>query len=148
MNKFSTCNFNIATWNVTGIMCSSSYLCDLLRVRSIDIAGVSEHWLNEKNVHFLNSIDTLYKSVAACSSKGDCYFSKNTAQGGVAIFWHRKIDHMVVPLSTDYDRIIGIQVELSPSQFIFIIQVYMPSSNHPMSYYRDTLDKLMDIWSM
>ena len=35
----------VISWNATGIMSSSSYLCNTLNLKSIDICGISEHWL-------------------------------------------------------------------------------------------------------
>ena len=37
------------TWNATGIMSSSSCLSDCLSFKNIDICGLSEHWLYEKD---------------------------------------------------------------------------------------------------
>ena len=44
---------NVLSWNATGIMSSSTYLCDTLVQRNIDICGISEHWLYEKDLYFL-----------------------------------------------------------------------------------------------
>jgi len=42
----------VITWNVTGMMSSASYLCDILTQGEIDICGISEHWLLPSNKHF------------------------------------------------------------------------------------------------
>ena len=57
--------FNIMTWNVTGIMSSSSYLSDALNEHSIDFCGISEHWLYSKDLHFLDKINSNYISYAS-----------------------------------------------------------------------------------
>lgn len=44
---------NICTWNATGIMSSATYLSNSLKYRNVDICGISEHWLYEKDLHFL-----------------------------------------------------------------------------------------------
>ena len=138
-------NLNISTWNVTGLMSSSSYLCELLSSRSVDIVGISDHWLNHTNVHFLNCIDSMYCSVVSCSKNGDYNLSSTTSKGGVAIMWNKRLSNLISPLNIEDDRIIGIQVEIAPSQFIFVIQVYIPCRNHPISYFREYIDKVYDI---
>lgn len=55
---------NICTWNATGIMSSATYLSNSLKYRNVDICGISEHWLYEKDLHFLNQIDNYYNSYA------------------------------------------------------------------------------------
>ena len=45
-------NLNVLTWNVTGVMSTASYLCDILTDGNIDICGISEHWLLPNNLHF------------------------------------------------------------------------------------------------
>lgn len=57
---------NILTWNVTGFMSSGSYMCDVLTEGSIDICGISEHWLFPHNEHFLGSISCDFGYHAVC----------------------------------------------------------------------------------
>ena len=51
-------SLNLMSWNATGIMSSSAYLCDCLEKRNIDVCGISEHWLTPRNSHFLNDINS------------------------------------------------------------------------------------------
>ena len=50
----------IASWNATGIMSSASYINSLFDKRHIHILGLSEHWLFNHNLHFLDSINSNY----------------------------------------------------------------------------------------
>lgn len=50
----------LATWNATGIMSSPSYLGSMLGQKGINIIGLSDHWLNQFNIHFLQSIHREY----------------------------------------------------------------------------------------
>ena len=61
-------NLNILTWNATGIMSSATYLTDCLYRNKIDICGISEHWLYEKDLQFLNQLDNSYISYAVADS--------------------------------------------------------------------------------
>jgi hypothetical protein len=136
------------TWNATGIMSSSSYLCNTLQENKIDICGISEHWLYESCLSFIDSVDRNYISVAVADK--DCKYrnSRKVGKGGVALLWHKKHDQYVVPLAIDDDRIVGIQYQLSKDTYIFIIQVYLPCSNYPIQTFRDYIDKLYNLWSM
>ena len=49
--------FNLMSWNVTGLSSSSSY-------HSVDFCGLSEHWLYDKDLHFLCKINSAYSSFA------------------------------------------------------------------------------------
>ena len=78
-------NFNLMTWNVTGIISSSSYLVELLNNNAIDICGISEHWLYEKNLYFLESLDNNYKSYAVSDFDLKRASNRKVGKGGVAI---------------------------------------------------------------
>ena len=84
-------NLNLMTWNVTGIMSSSSYLVELLNNNAIDICGISEHWLYEKNLYFLESLDNNYKSYAVSDFDLKRPSNRKVGKGGVAILWHDKL---------------------------------------------------------
>ena len=66
MEMFSHSKLKLMTLNATGIM-SSVYLIDTINTKNIDVCGISENWLYEKDLHFLKSIDTKYK----CHSVSD-----------------------------------------------------------------------------
>ena len=44
-------------WNAMGIMSSSSYLCKTLSWKEIDMCGISEHWLYERNLNIFEQVD-------------------------------------------------------------------------------------------
>ena len=53
-------NLIIATWNATGVMSSASYAGKLLTSERIHIFGISEHWLNSSNLHFLQRLPIIW----------------------------------------------------------------------------------------
>ena len=138
-------NLNILTWNATGIMSSATYLTDCLYRNTIDICGISEHWLYEKDLQFLNQLDNSYISYAVADSDLKCPSKRRVGKGGVALLWHRKYDRCISPLSLDDDRIIGIKFEVNTENCIYFIQVYLPCSNHSIEVYREYMDKLQNI---
>ena len=63
----------------------------------------------------------------------------------VAIFWKQTLDDFVSPLKIDSDRIVGIQIEALDQDPLFILSVYLPSSNHKFTEFCECLDLL---WSL
>ena len=139
---------NMATWNATGIMSSASYASDLLMNENIHILGLSEHWLYRHNLHFLQAINSNYNCFGICDHDLDNPSNRKVGKGGVAILWHRSLDSQVTPLDIDSDRICGIQFRISRQLHFCILQVYAPSSNHPVQTYRDFSDHRHAIISM
>lgn len=136
---------NILTWNATGIMSSATYLCDSLYYNKIDICGVSEHWLYEKDLNFLNQIDSSYNCHAISDFDLKRPSNRRVGKGGVAILWHRKYDRYMNPLSLDDDRIIGVKLEMGPGMCIFFFQVYLPCANHSTFVFKECLERLQNI---
>ena len=104
-------DINIMSWNATGIMSSASYLCNSLKVKQIDICGISEHWLYEKDLVFLDQIDSNYKSHAVSDFDLKSPGRRRVGKGGVAILWHRKLDNCVTALSFDDDKLLGLNLK-------------------------------------
>ena len=115
---------NVLTWNETGITCMSSaiYLCKCLNSYKIDICGISEHWLCEKDLRFLNQIDNLFISHAETDFDLKRPSNRRVGKGGVAILWHRKYDPFISRLALDDDRIIGIKYETDTSNCIYFFR--------------------------
>jgi hypothetical protein len=120
----------------------------VLRKHKIDICGISEHWLYQHNLDFLNSFDSQYRSFSRSDKSLLLPSSRRVGKGGVSILWHIKYDKYISPIDIDDDRIVGIQLQLSPSQFVFFFQVYLPCRNHAIACFREYIDKLYDIWNM
>ena len=70
---------------------------------------------------------------------------RRVGKGGVALLWHNRIDHKITPLSFENDRTIGLQLEISPLNYVYLFQFYLPCSNHPFASFYDYLDKLSNL---
>ena len=81
--------------------------------------GISEHWLFEKDLHFLAKIDNLYNSYTVLDNDLKHPGSRRVGKGGVAILWHIKYDKNIYPLPIDYDRVIGARFETETGVFFF-----------------------------
>ena len=54
---------NLLNWNCTGIMSSSLYLSEILKIRNIDVCGTSETWLYPWDGHFTDTIHSDFTGV-------------------------------------------------------------------------------------
>ena len=70
---------------------------------------------------------------------------RRVGKGGVALLWHNRIYHIFTPLSFKDDRINGLQLEISPLNYVYLFQVYLPCSNYQMASFYDYLDKLSNL---
>ena len=124
---------NIMSWNVTGLMSSSSYLCDTLTKNNIDFCGISEHFLYPHNMHFIDTLSSEYRSHCICDRDLMTPGNRRVGKGGVAIMWHKRWDSCVTPLPLDDDRIVGVHPLANMCSFF---QLYLPCSNHSIDIFR------------
>ena len=61
-------SLSLMTRNVTGIMSSLGNLGDALVNNSVDICGISEHWLFPQNLYILDSVASDYNVHDVCNS--------------------------------------------------------------------------------
>ena len=105
------------------------------------ICGISEHWLYEKDLHFLNQIDNSYNCYAISDFDLKRPSNRRVGKGGVAILWHRRFDTYMNPLSLDDDRIIGVKLEMGTNICIYFFHVLTTQ----LVYLRSIFDRLQNI---
>ena len=137
-------SLKLMSWNATG-MSSGSYLGRTLEILSVDICGISEHWLYRNDLHFLDSVHSSYRYAVVSDFDLEKPSRRKVGKGGVAIFWNQSLDSRVSLLSIDDDRILGIKYQISIDNFVYIIQVYLLSANHTFSQLGEYLLKLQNI---
>ena len=134
------------SWNARGIMYGGRFLCDLLSSTDIDVCAISEHFLFDDNLDFLNSLDAAYTYVGVCDSSLNPYDPCRRGKGGVALIWKKSISASAIILPEE-DRIIGITIQEKGLSPIFIFCVYAPSSNSRLDTYREFVDKLYNLYA-
>ena len=73
--------------------------------------------------------------------------SGNIAHGGVALLWRPTIDDFVTPLENiEFDRIVGIRCDFDNCDPLFILSVYLPSSNSTIDEFKEYLDFLWALY--
>ena len=142
-------DLSVISYNCRGAMSSYSYIDSLLS--QTDILCIQEHHLVPETVGFLGTINPNFTAkVHICDSNYN-ESGYRVYKGGVAILWRKSIDYMISEIHSDLydDRIMGICVKSLGMKPIYIFNVYLPSTNTPMSEYisvTNTLQVLYDTY--
>ena len=117
-------------------------------IDQFDILAVSEHSLFEEQLGMLKTAtDSTYNYHAVSASDNPRIISGEKAHGGVALLWKYSINDFVTPIkSIQSDRIAGIKCEFSGCRPLFILGVYLPSSNHTLDEFQECLDLLWALY--
>ena len=136
-------DLRILSWNATGIMTGIPYLTEELNNRNISICGISEHMLLPRNAHILGRIDKNYHAHTVTSSYVNSLNGQLIGKGGASILWHKSLDNFVETIEVDSDRLVAIKLVLSDVSLV-ILQVYLPSANHTIEAFKETVDTMID----
>ena len=94
-----------------------------------------------------SSTNYVYKSIAVSADVNPHILSGSIAHGGVALLWKRTIDDFVTPLENiESDRIEGIRCDFDNCDPLFILSVYLPSSNSTIDEFKEYLDFLWALY--
>ena len=117
-------------------------------IDQFDILAVSEHSLFEEQLGMLKTAtDGTYNYHAVSASDNPRIISGEKAHGGVALLWKYSINDFATPIkSIQSDRIVGIKCEFSGCRQLFILGVYLPSSNHTLDEFQECLDLLWALY--
>ena len=88
-------------------MSSAPYARKLLTSERIHIFGISGHWLNSSNIHFLQSIHKGYQSYGVIDRDNYLPGRRPIGKGGVALMWHKSLNNNITTLDIDSDRMCG-----------------------------------------
>ena len=115
-------------------------------INCFDIFAICEHCLFEEQLEMLeSSTNYVYKSIAVSTDDNPHILSGNIAHGSVALLWKHAIDDFVTPLENtciESDRIVGICCDFDNCDPLFILSVYLPSSNSTIDKFKEYLDFL------
>jgi len=112
----------IICWNVRGIMSSAYPLSNMLDSEKIDVALITEHKLLLRSLHFLDTINSKYKSTCSFDSDVDYFTHVRCGKAGTAILYRKDISNKATCIENiANDRISGIEirVENCPPIFMF-----------------------------
>ena len=117
-------------------------------ISQFDILAISEHSLFEEQFGIRKSAtDNTYNFHAVSASDNPCIISGEKAHGGVALLWKTSFDDYITPIENiECDRIVGIKCKFPGCKPLFILSVYMSSTNHALDEYREYLDFLWALY--
>ena len=117
-------------------------------IDQFDILAVSEHSLFEEQLGILKTAtDGTYIYHAVSASDNPRIINGEKAHEGVALLWKYSINDFATPIkSIQSDRIVGIKCEFSGCRPLFILGVYLPSSNHTPDEFQECLDLLWALY--
>ena len=94
-----------------------------------------------------SSTNYVYKSIAVSADDNPCILSGSIAHRGVALLWKYTIDDFVTLLENiESDRILGIRCDFDNCDPLFILSVYLPSSNSNIDEFKGYLDFLWALY--
>ena len=86
-------------------------------------------------------------TIAVSASDNPPVLSGNLAHGGVALLWKRTLDDYISPLENiSSDRIVGIQCNFPNKNLLFVLGVYLPSSNAKLEEFQEYFDHLWALY--
>ena len=97
--------------------------------------------LNPAQIMFINISLSVQMTVSPHILSG------NIAHGGVVLLWKCTIDELVTPLeSIESDSIVGIRCDFDNCDPLFILSVYLPSSDSTIDEFKEYLDFLWALY--
>ena len=132
-----------------GAMSAYPYIDHLLN--TADILCLQEHHLIPETKKNLQSINTHFNANVKICAENDMYDStgNRVRKAGVAILWRKNIGHMVsdIDIHGEFnDRIIGICVKNKKSIPLYIINLYMPSTNVTVQCYMQLINAVQVLY--
>ena len=120
---------------------------EILDKYDIHIMAITEHWLFNDSIDFLDSIHRNYVSHAVSDYTLNPYSPHRRGKGGVGFIYKRSLmeEKVITPLPIEDDRIIGIKLNAQDNLNVYMFSVYMPCSKETTEYYNSYLEKLCDI---
>ena len=119
-------NIRVACWNARGYLASIPYIRHLLS--ECDILAVNEHWVFENRLKCLTDISDTHWCFARSSKLSSAEdYGNGRGQGGVAIFWDKKLKGVSIVSDIVLDRACAIRLQAGNGSVFYFISVYMPA---------------------
>ena len=108
-------------------------ILDLLT--SSDILCIQETWYTKQDLGGLNGLHSDFHGHGISTVDTRDGLISGHAPGGVAILWHKSLDHFISPVDINCDFAVAVKVKLGSKTFI-VVNIYMPhqSANNEHRY--------------
>ena len=117
-------------------------------INHFDILAISEHCLFEEQLGILKTAtESSYNYHAVSANDNPPILSSERVHRGVALIWNNAIDNFITALDTiDSDQIVDIKCTFGNCRPLFILALYLPSSNHAFEEFKECLDYLWALY--
>ena len=130
----------ICCYNIRGFNSSVPYIRELLEHH--DVLAISEHWLHENKLNKLAEISDKFMFCAQSSKYASAEnYGTRRGQGGVALFWSKKLGKVACHNSIVHDRVCGVRLETKNGTVFNILSIYLPAVGSPECF-EECLDDL------
>ena len=135
---YDTSEVRIACWNTRGYLASTPYIKHLLTEN--DILAISEHWVYDNRLFKLAEMSNTHHCFARASRLAPAEdYGKGRGQGGVALFWDKKITCITAVSDVILDRACAIRLQTQTGCIIYFVSIYLPAQGS-----RETLEASLD----
>ena len=141
-------NFNVMSYNCRGAFSAYPYITSWLSSDIIDILCIQEHHLTPNTKDFLKTVHPNFDASVMISRLHSDFRNSSIRQGGLAILWKKCYNYCIteLDLGIETDRLMGVKINSDDSVPIFLINVYLPSTNSTISDYQTNLDLLQVVY--
>ena len=123
------CDLNrvrITCWNARGYLASIPYNEQL--TSECDILAISEQWVYENRLYKLSEISDTHLCFARSSKLAFAeHYSRGRGQGGVALFWDKRLSGISVVSVVILDRACAIRLQTQEGGVLYFVSVYLPA---------------------
>jgi exonuclease III len=127
----------LTSWNISGVKHDTCFLNESLS--NCDILCLQEHWLYPDTLSFLDTIHLDFYSWGRCAKDLDIDATSRRGFGGIAFYWRKHLNVSIDVLSDlGNDRIAVLKVKLMNGNYIYIVNVYLPTASQNAATYNDS----------
>ena len=135
----------LTSYNCRGAMSAAGYIDFLMS--KCNILCIQEHHLFSEHKSFLTSLNTKFTGYVVVADENIGSSAIRLRKGGLAILWQTSLDYCITTLNLPFqsDRISAIRVDMPNEAPLFIVNVYLPTTNTHINEYRDCIHDLQVI---
>jgi hypothetical protein len=130
-------SIKLTSWDISGVKHNTCFLNESLS--NCDILCLQEHWLYPDTLSFLDTIHLDFYSWGRCAKDLDIDATSRRGFGGIAFYWRKHLNVSIDVLSDlGNDRIAVLKVKLMNGNYIYIVNVYLPTASQNAATYNDS----------
>ena len=135
----------MACWNARGLLTSVPYIRHLLSKH--EILAISEHWTYENRLFKLDEVSDTHTCFSRASRLASAEnYGQGRGQGGVALFWDKRLTGVSVVSDVILDRACAIRLQTKTGAIVYFISLYLPAqgSCESLESYIDDISEVIE----